>query len=98
RHRIPHPGRAMIVTPLRAAAGLLVLCAVPFMAPTTSRGQPPAGGPAANHGDVFSECYRCHYNGPTALDRRSGADKFLRLTESKIWEEQDLHAKAVESL
>src|SRR5205085_2777574 len=97
RHRIPHPGRAMTVTPLRAAAaaGLLALCAVPFAVPPAIRGQPPAAG---NHGDVFAECYRCHYNGPTALDKRSGADKFLRLTESRIWEEQDLHAKAVESL
>jgi hypothetical protein len=89
----------MIVTPIRAVAvGLLALCAVPFVVPTTSRGQPPAGGAATAHNDVFSECYRCHYQGPTPLDKRNGADRFLRLTESSVWENQDLHAKAVESL
>jgi hypothetical protein len=87
----------MTVTPLRVAAvGLLALCAVPFIVPTESHGQPPAGG---NHGEVvFAECFQCHYKGPNPLQKQSGADKLLRLTESSIWYEQDLHAKAVESL
>jgi hypothetical protein len=87
----------MTVTPFRVVAiGWLAWCAVPFAVFTPSDAQP-AGG-AANHGDVFSDCYRCHNQGPTALDKRNGVDKFLRLTESNIWENQDLHAKAVESL
>jgi hypothetical protein len=87
----------MTITPARAAAtGLLALCVLPFAVPTTSQGQPPAAA-GANHGEIFSDCYRCH-QAPTALDKRNGTDKFLRLTESNVWETQDLHAKAVETL
>jgi hypothetical protein len=91
----------MIVTPLRAVvAGLLALFASPFVVPTPSRGQAPAPANtlAAGHGAIFDDCYRCHNFGPTARDVASGASKFLRLKESAIWQDDDLHAKAVDSL
>jgi Cytochrome c554 and c-prime len=92
----------MIVTPFRAiAVGLLTLFAVQFVVPTTGRGQPPAGAAANSPSDyrpVFESCYNCHNLGPNARQEAAGVGKFLTLKESKVWDTQDLHAKAVESL
>ncbi len=91
----------MIVTPIRAvAAGLLALCAVPFGGPTASRGQPPqtAGNAAADNRPVFGKCYDCHNLGLTKRDEDAGLGRFITKKESSIWESQDLHAKAVDSL
>lgn len=41
-----------------------------------------------------SDCQRCHYNGPAAIDRRLGSNTRVTLTESRVWEEHDRHSKA----
>src|SRR5262249_3973685 len=43
-------------------------------------------------------CIRCHRE-PTAVDKRpGGATEFIRLDESTVWQEHDLHTRAFEVL
>jgi hypothetical protein len=90
----------MTVTPLRAvAAGLLAVCALPFVVPTIGRGQPPAGADEVKKLQNIGAdtCRRCHRE-PQPEDVKDKVTDFLRLDEYAIWQQQDLHSKAFEVL
>jgi hypothetical protein len=86
-----------MMTRLRAAAiSIIALGVVPFVPLTDGRGQPPDAKGESRR--VFGDCYRCHNNGPTDEDEKSGASKLLTLKESRVWRNDDIHARAFESL